>query len=592
MLKKLSVLILLGLLMPGLFYAQNRKTFQKAPVIMNEPVVQVKSTGNSFGTMAANYILADSMANAYGPLQSGINPIAYDPMSNVLACVFRWNSGISSGELWYTYSTDLGNTYTKSPNNINGTTTNVAARYPSMFISNPTGGDINATLGLFTWPELTPTAFGFLGYGADLPLGAGSTFAAIDEGPPTYSSAVIPFGSDINNWLLWASTTTDNASLTLFRTEDFGTIEKSTPPTWDDAHFQSGTTFEVGGDAHNGDLYYAVLGTVVSPNPNASGVFPAYSKSTDNGATWSDWNIADFRTIPELSNYEEIWDWIGPDAFYRVTGDMIVDGNGNVHFILGVSDTLTSITDVSNAIVEVFETAPGVWDGHVIFDGGTISDSTQWDYNALNQNGYSCFISRDKDSKVYVAQWAMGTGDNHIVDLYYSYRREGDPSWTTPVNLTETADLGETISHLAPRMAADDNNNYTFFSMYVYDLTGAIPPDDLAHSGIYIAPVTLHIDPVSVDDPKPGVYSFQLSQNYPNPFNPNTSISYSIPENGIVSLKVFDVLGREVATIVNENQSAGNHTINFDASKLSSGVYVYTLYAGSKVSSQKMILMK
>ena len=76
MLKKLSVLILLGLLMPGLFYAQNRKTFQKAPVIMNEPVVQVKSTGNSFGTMAANYILADSMANAYGPLQSGINPIA------------------------------------------------------------------------------------------------------------------------------------------------------------------------------------------------------------------------------------------------------------------------------------------------------------------------------------------------------------------------------------------------------------------------------------------------------------------------------------------------------------------------------------
>ncbi len=91
---------------------------------------------------------------------------------------------------------------------------------------------------------------------------------------------------------------------------------------------------------------------------------------------------------------------------------------------------------------------------------------------------------------------------------------------------------------------------------------------------------------------------FALSQNYPNPFNPSTTIKYSIAspnQSGAVSsvqLKVYDVLGREIATLVNERQPAGNYTVTFDAGNLSSGVYFYQLRAGSFVSTKKMILMR
>ncbi|MBI5730066.1 MAG: T9SS type A sorting domain-containing protein [Ignavibacteriales bacterium] len=80
--------------------------------------------------------------------------------------------------------------------------------------------------------------------------------------------------------------------------------------------------------------------------------------------------------------------------------------------------------------------------------------------------------------------------------------------------------------------------------------------------------------------------------NYPNPFNPTTSINYQLPENGFVTIKVYDMLGKEVAVLVNENKSAGYHRVNFDASKLTSGVYVYTITANNFIQSKKMLLMK
>ena len=86
--------------------------------------------------------------------------------------------------------------------------------------------------------------------------------------------------------------------------------------------------------------------------------------------------------------------------------------------------------------------------------------------------------------------------------------------------------------------------------------------------------------------------NFQLHQNYPNPFNPNTEISYQLPVNSVVSLKVFDVLGREVATLVNGSQAAGQHSVNFDASGLSSGVYIYQLQTADFVNTKRMLLVK
>jgi hypothetical protein len=93
-----------------------------------------------------------------------------------------------------------------------------------------------------------------------------------------------------------------------------------------------------------------------------------------------------------------------------------------------------------------------------------------------------------------------------------------------------------------------------------------------------------------------GIDGFMLEQNYPNPFNPSTVISYRLPVTSKVTLKVYDVLGNEIATLVNEEEPAGEYEVEFNASSgirnLVSGIYFYQLKAGSFVETKKMILLK
>ena len=94
------------------------------------------------------------------------------------------------------------------------------------------------------------------------------------------------------------------------------------------------------------------------------------------------------------------------------------------------------------------------------------------------------------------------------------------------------------------------------------------------------------------DDINTDLNDYMLFQNYPNPFNPSIKITYNIPQRSNVSLRIYDVLGKEIATLVNEQKEAGTYSIQFDASKLSSGVYIYSIQAGDFLESRKMILMK
>jgi len=89
-----------------------------------------------------------------------------------------------------------------------------------------------------------------------------------------------------------------------------------------------------------------------------------------------------------------------------------------------------------------------------------------------------------------------------------------------------------------------------------------------------------------------GPKEFKLEQNYPNPFNPITVIGYQLPVISKVTLKVYDILGSEVATLVNEEQEAGYKEVKFDAANIASGMYVYRLSSGSYVSTKKMMLLK
>jgi hypothetical protein len=85
---------------------------------------------------------------------------------------------------------------------------------------------------------------------------------------------------------------------------------------------------------------------------------------------------------------------------------------------------------------------------------------------------------------------------------------------------------------------------------------------------------------------------FQLQQNYPNPFNPSTTITFSLPHSTNTSLKVFDMLGREVATLVDGYMAAGSHEVHFNATSLASGIYYYKLTSGNFTEVKKMMLVK
>ena len=97
---------------------------------------------------------------------------------------------------------------------------------------------------------------------------------------------------------------------------------------------------------------------------------------------------------------------------------------------------------------------------------------------------------------------------------------------------------------------------------------------------------------LGVDEIPESPDKFILEQNFPNPFNPATTINYQLPQAGFVTLKVYDVLGREVAVLVTEEKPAGRYTVNFEAPDLASGIYIYQLRVNDYVSSKKMLLLK
>jgi hypothetical protein len=121
-----------------------------------------------------------------------------------------------------------------------------------------------------------------------------------------------------------------------------------------------------------------------------------------------------------------------------------------------------------------------------------------------------------------------------------------------------------------PAIGRSSNANYSISSGFWYETS---PTTDLGEQELL---------PVK----------FNLKQNYPNPFNPTTVISYQLPVSSPVTLKIYDILGNEVATLVNEIKPAGNYEVEFDAGYLSSGVYFYSISAESFNQVKKMILLR
>ena len=148
------------------------------------------------------------------------------------------------------------------------------------------------------------------------------------------------------------------------------------------------------------------------------------------------------------------------------------------------------------------------------------------------------------------------------------------------------------LSLKTPLCVTSVSDNNTFPGTCVNDLV--VDKNGNLWAGSSWGLTKIDFNPTDVKETESIPTSFMLNQNYPNPFNPETVISYQLPVSSFVTLKVYDALGRQVATLVNEFQTAGIHNSTFStlSSALTSGIYFYKLQSGSFVDVKKMMLVK
>lgn len=278
-------------------------------------------------------------------------------------------------------------------------------------------------------------------------------------------------------------------------------------------------------------------------------------------------------------NWPKITDnWVyTPPAVGLINGDNILD--------IAVGDQVLSGTPVDKLYC---------WD----VNGNSLTGFPVGPLNAINSQILIGDIDNDNNMELIIDD---NTGD---AGKYLAYNHDGTPVTGWPITFT-----GGSMFNV-PALTDIDRNGildiigsgqlgFTGASIYVYlwntgknytpsRIVLPVFQYNVRHDGVYNRPslVSVGNNPSSVNT------GFELKQNYPNPFNPSTTINFSIPKSGFVKLAVFDLLGKEVASLVNETRSAGNYEINFNASNLSSGIYVYKITSGEFTASKQMILIK
>ena len=245
------------------------------------------------------------------------------------------------------------------------------------------------------------------------------------------------------------------------------------------------------------------------------------------------------------------------------------DINGNYHISLPDSaiagnyawqlDSGTSNTDTTGNTLEAVYFIPSIKDSDVIYKDLVIYTADTLIEGRVtidgHNPGYAFKIYAFAQDTAQAAEWTDSTNGNFILPVsskIYNYSIDVDQS----------------------------GQNY-----YVDNII-AHPGDDSVIVNLSTSPTEAKQFPNSI--PK----KFALDQNYPNPFNPTTTIKYSIPQSGLVKLVVYNILGEEVKTLVNQEQPAGSYNINFNADNLSSGIYFYKINAGNYSAVKKMILLK
>jgi subtilisin-like proprotein convertase family protein len=234
------------------------------------------------------------------------------------------------------------------------------------------------------------------------------------------------------------------------------------------------------------------------------------------------------------------------------------------------STNLTPIRDFTTTYDSIFVNALGT-----ITDVNFRMDSLMHTFDG----DVSFWIRSPAGTEVTLAAQRGGGGQNYIMTLF-------NDSAATPISAGSPPFTGS-FRPETPLNVFNGQNLFGFWRLRVNDNAGTDTGSVrrwclLIETSGFLISVSNNQTPVK----------FELAQNYPNPFNPSTHIKYAVPKQLLVRIIVYDILGREVTTLVNELKQAGNYTVDFDGSRYSSGVYFYRLEAGDFVNVKKMVLMK
>ncbi|UCE17421.1 MAG: T9SS type A sorting domain-containing protein [Gemmatimonadota bacterium] len=293
--------------------------------------------------------------------------------------------------------------------------------------------------------------------------------------------------------------------------------------------------------------------------------------------------IVDVSTgmFPTWISPMNIWAWGG--SGYLPTGT--IKAGGSVWMLAEESGTIeVAVVDASVARVPVVteEMIEPTWMSRITVQSDSEVKTLEFGAEELATSAYDRRIDRpappDVPSTDFVAHF---TSDFGIVSNFWrDVRGLEDNSWRLNVDaesaLTITWDVLAVPQDMAARLRID-----------------GVEVDMRSQNSISLAKGPHDLDIVVRTVPK----TFELAQNYPNPFNPETNITYGLPEDGTVVMKVYNVLGQEIRTLVNEQQSAGYYTVIWDGTNdngemVSTGVYIYSIMAGRYVDTKRMVLVK
>jgi len=313
-----------------------------------------------------------------------------------------------------------------------------------------------------------------------------------------------------------------------------------------------------------------------------------YKRSTDGGTSWeSDVQLTNnsamsWRPSVSVSGsvVHVVWtdnrDGANGEIYYKRSTDGGSSWEADTRLTNDASFSSNCSVNVSGQVVHVFWNDDRDGNFEIYYKRST-DEGAGWstDIRLTNESNVSNYPSVTSFGSIIHVVWEDYRGN--VSEIYYKHSTDGGLTWDEDTRLTNAGSFS-----MYPSVSVSDSVVHVLWEDF----------RDGAGAEIYYKRNPTG-NPTAVENIESEFPSeFILAQNYPNPFNPTTSIQYAVGSHQFVTLKVYDLLGNEVATLVNEEKSSGVYNVNFDAAGLSSGMYLYKLQAGSFVETKKMILLR